>query len=83
MIQWGTDYTRYREEKPSILDILFTKGINLEKNRNYECSFGNSDHLVLEIDKKIGGMEVKQEESYKKKSRNYGKAHYTKIKIYF
>ena len=32
MIQWVTENTRYRgEDKPSRLDLLFTKGINLEK----------------------------------------------------
>ena len=32
MIQWVTDYTIYRgNDKPSILDLLSTKGINLEK----------------------------------------------------
>ena len=81
MIQWITEYTRYREDKPSRLDLLFTKGINLEKIYiNYECPFGNSGHVVLEIEMKGGDMEVRQEQSYKKKRRNYGKATYTEIK---
>ena len=38
MIQWVTENTRYKEDKPSRLDLLFTKGINLEKKKkNYEC----------------------------------------------
>ena len=29
MIQWLTDYTKFREDKLSRLDLLFTKRINL------------------------------------------------------
>ena len=32
IIQWVTNYTRYRgEDKPSRFDLSFTKGINMEK----------------------------------------------------
>ena len=82
MIKWLTENTRYREDKPSRLDLLFTKGINLEKDINYECPFGRSDYVVLEIEIK-GDMENKQEESYKKKIRNYAKANYTAMKEFF
>ena len=38
MIKWVADYTRYRDEdKQSRLELLFTKGINIEKNFNVEC----------------------------------------------
>ena len=30
IIQWTTGNTRYREVKPSRVDLLFTKGINME-----------------------------------------------------
>ena len=36
-----------------------------KKDGNYECSFGSSDHVVLEIDIK-GDIKIMQEESYKK-----------------
>ena len=40
MVQWVNDYKRYRgEDKQSRIDLLFTKGINLEKNTNYESPF--------------------------------------------
>ena len=39
MIQYLTDCIRYREDKPSKLDLLLSKGINLEKNINYEYPF--------------------------------------------
>ena len=44
MIQWITDDTNYRrEDKPSRLEKkMLTKGINIEKNINYECPFGRS-----------------------------------------
>ena len=33
IIQWVTDYTKYKgKEKPSTLDLLFTKGTTLERN---------------------------------------------------
>ena len=67
-----TENIRHREDKPSRLHLLFTKGINQEKDINYECLFGNSDNIVLKIEMKGGDMEVKQEESYKKKRRNHG-----------
>ena len=64
MIQWVTESTRYRgEDKPSRLELLFTKGINLEKRYYYECHFGRSDHVVLKIEIKEN-MENKQKESY-------------------
>ena len=73
MIQWVTENTRFRgENKPSRLDLLFTKGINLETDINNECPFGRSDHVVLEIEIK-GDIKDKQEESYKKKRINYAK----------
>ena len=62
------------------MDLSFTKGINLEKNINYEFPFGRSDYAVLKIEIK-GNMENKQEESYEKKRRNYAKANYTAMKI--
>ena len=51
MIQWVTENTRFKGvDKPSRLDLLFTKGINLETDINYDCPFGRSDHVVLEIE---------------------------------
>ena len=47
------------------------------------CPFGNSDHVLLEIEMKGRSMEVKQEESYVKKRKNYGKTNYTDIKKIF
>ena len=83
MIQWVTDYARYRgEDKPSKFDQLFTKIINLEKDGNYECPFGKSDHVVLKIEIKRG-MEGKLEESHKKKRINYAKANYIALKKFF
>ena len=75
--------TRIREEdKPSRLDLSFTKGINLETDINYECPFGRNDHVVLEIEIK-GDIKDKQEKSYKKKGRNYAQANYTAMKRFF
>ena len=83
IIHWVPKNTRFRgEDKPSRLDLLFTIGINLETYINYECPFGKSDHVVLEIDIK-GDIKDKQEESYKKKRRNYAKANYTAMKRFF
>ena len=45
------------------------------------CPFGRSDHADLEIEIKED-MEDKQEESYKKKRKNYAKANYTAIKFF-
>ena len=81
MIQWVTENTRFREDKPSRLDLLFTKGIDLEKDIYYECPFESNDHMILEIKMKGRDIEVKQDESYKKKRRNYGKVKYTEIQI--
>ena len=82
MIQWVTENTRFRgKNKPSWLNLLFTKGMNLEKDINYECPFGRSDHMVLKIEIK-GDIKDKQEESYKKK-RNYAKVNYTAMKRFF
>ena len=83
MIQWVNKNKRHRgEDKPSRWDLLFTKRINLEKDINYECPFGRTDHVVLEIKIKEY-MENKQEESYKKKGRKYAKANYTAMKRFF
>ena len=54
MVQWITENTRFRgEDKPSRLDLLFTKGINLETDINYECPFGRSDHVVTKRKEEI------------------------------
>ena len=62
MIQRVTDNTRFRgENKPSWwLNVLFNKRINLEIDINYECPFGRSEHMVLEIEIK-GNIEDKQD----------------------
>ena len=53
MIQWVTENTRFRaEDKPSKFDRLLIKGIDLVKYIYYECPFGRSDHVVLEIEEK-------------------------------
>ena len=73
MIQLVTENTRFRgEDKPSKLDLLFTKRINLETDINYECPFGRSDHVVLEIEikediKETGGIIQKEKELCKRK----------------
>ena len=51
IIQWVNENTRLRgENKPSRLDLLFTKGINIEKYINYKCLLGRSNHVVLDIE---------------------------------
>ena len=83
MTQWITENTTFRgEDKPSRLDLLFTKGINPETDINYECLFGRDDPVVLEIEIK-GDIKDKQEESYKKKRRNHTKANCTAMKRFF
>ena len=49
IIQWVTENTRFREDKLSRLELLFTKGINLEKDINYKFPFGRSDHVVWKL----------------------------------
>ena len=49
---------------------------------NYEGPFERGNHVVLEIEIK-GDMEDKQEESYKKKRRNYAKSNYIAMKKFF
>ena len=67
MIQWVTANTIFRgKDKPPRLDLLFTKGIILETDINYECPFGRSDHVILEIQIKAD-IKDKQGESYKKR----------------
>ena len=48
---------------------------------NYESLFGSSDHVIIEMEIK-GDMEVKQEESHKKKRRNYAEANYAVMKTF-
>ena len=80
MIQWVTDCTKYREDKSSRLDLLFTKGINLKKDINHECPFGRSDHVGLEI--AINRIEDKLEKSYIKKRRNYAKTNHCNEEVF-
>ena len=49
-IQWVTENTRYREDKPSKLNLLFTTNKYGKKDINYEWPIGRSDHVVLEIE---------------------------------
>ena len=72
------DHTKYREEdKHHDRTYYLLRKIDI----NHECPFGSSDHVVLEIDIKRD-IEDKQEESYKKKSRNYSLANYTTTKFF-
>ena len=48
MIQWVTENTRYREDKPSRFDLLFTIAMNLDKVINYECPFESSENVEIE-----------------------------------
>lgn len=43
--------TRYRgDQRPSILDLVFTNQENVVKDLSYNAPFGNSDHCVLVFD---------------------------------
>ena len=53
MIQWVTDNRRYIDDKTSRLDLLFCQRNISGKDKNYECPFGRSDHVVLEIEIKL------------------------------
>ena len=52
------------------MDLLFTKGINLEEEKNYESPVGKNDHVILEIEI-MRNIQDKQKESAK--SKNYKK----------
>ena len=71
---------RHREDKPSWLNLLSTKGINLEKDINHECPYRRIDNVVIEIEIK-GDIEDEQEQSYKKKRINYAQANCTAMKF--
>ena len=82
MIQWVKENTRYRDDKPSRLDLIFTKGIELAKDIMYMCPFGKSDHIVLELELKET-TEEERNESHRKERRNYAKANFPELRNFF
>lgn len=49
MTQWVMEETRFREDEPVALDLIFTKGTDLLSEVQHKCPLGKSDHEVLQI----------------------------------
>ena len=83
MDQWVKESTRYRgEDKPSLLDLVFTKKPETEPSIEYLCPMGKSDHVTIEI--VIQDDEVPTfNEEYKNERRNYAKANFTELKKFY
>ena len=83
MIQRVSENTRFRgEDKPSRLDLVFTKEVELIKDINYVCPIGKSDHVILEMMVK-GAYEKVRDETHWNKRRNYAKANFPELRNFF
>ena len=83
MTQWVKQTTRGRQgDTPSRLDLIFTKGVNLENEVEHECPLGKSDHELLKFAVKVSFSKDK-EVRHKEKSLNYAKGRYDDLRNYF
>ena len=83
MIQRVTENTRFRgEDKPSRLDLVFTKEVELTRDISYMCPLGKSDHVILEL-KIMGPFEKERDESHWNMRRNYAKANFPELMNFF
>ena len=82
MVQWVNEDTRYRgEDRPSRLDLVFTKEVELAKDIVFDCPFGKSDHVILEIE--MEGVTEERDETHRKKRRNFAKANFPELRNFF
>ncbi|MPC53917.1 hypothetical protein E2C01_047820 [Portunus trituberculatus] len=83
MNQWVEESTRYRwEEKPLLLNLVFTKKPEPPPIIQYLSPMGRSNHVILE-------MQIQEEDgiSYREYSKgerlNYARVDFEKLRIYF
>lgn len=69
------------DDKPSKLDIIFTKNLGLDEGVSHGCPLEENDHELLEM-KILEGYEYR-EEAYKERRRNYAEADYVGLKTFF
>ncbi|MPC72693.1 hypothetical protein E2C01_067005 [Portunus trituberculatus] len=76
MDQW-VELTRYREEKPSLLDLEFTKKPEAPPSIQHLSPMGRSDHVTLEweIQEEDG---ISYTEDNKKERSNYARVDFEK-----
>ena len=81
MTQWVRHPTRGRQgDTPSRLDLIFTKGIDLEREVEHECPLGKSDHELLKFQLPTYSQD---KEEHKEKCLNYAKGRYDDLRNYF
>lgn len=78
-IQWTGENTRFKgHEEASRLKLLFTKQLDITEEINYQCSFGKSDHLLLEY--KLGKSLIENRSKiYKSERYNYRKVNFIRM----
>merc|ERR1712035_206377 len=73
--------TRMRgEDRPTILDLLFTRTEEEVTNIQYKTPIGNSDHVVLQFDFLVQYEVEYVKEKYKEDRLNYKKGNYEKLR---
>lgn len=80
IMQWVIEDSRYRGEgEPSRLDLMFTKGIDLAKDIEYQCPIRKNNHVMLEMVTR-GDSEVERDKSHKKNRHSYAEATFNDFK---
>ncbi len=82
MTQWFDCDTRFSgSDKPSRLDLMFTKDMDIIETIHYDSPQGKSDHVLMEFELK--NENVITDENYKVKRFKYSKADFEKLRKYF
>merc|ERR1712035_278838 len=73
--------TRMRgEDRPTIVDLLFTRTEEEVTNIQYKTPLGNSDHVVLQFDFLVQYDVEDVKEKYKEDRLNYKRGNYEKLR---
>ncbi|MPC81113.1 hypothetical protein E2C01_075714 [Portunus trituberculatus] len=81
--QWVKYPTRsWQGDTLSRLDLIFTKGVQLGKGIEHECSLGKSDNELLKFYLDVG-LRVENGNGYKEEYLNFAKVRYNDLRRYF
>ena len=83
LTQWIAEKTRFRgDDKPSRLDLVFTKDPDGIDDITYGCPLGKSDHVIIEL-LMSENLKYIREENHRIGRLNYRRANYKAMKQYF
>ena len=84
LTQHVRDNTRIRgDDEPSRLDLVFTRERDIVRNMGHHPPLGKSDHMVLEWDLVVEGIEEEEVEQHREVRYNFSKANFADLRCFF